>query len=103
MALFEGDANHYRMVAKELKNLGLGCTTVTVVGPENSPISPDAKSLTVLVTVEDPDTFNGPLTLKNIWRRNNVAIEESVCADDGGLDHFQQNLYPIPVADKADF
>ena len=70
---------------------------------ERFTISPDAKSLTVIVTVEDPATFNGPLTLKNIWRRNNVAIEESVCADDGGLDHFQQNLYPIPVADKPDF
>jgi hypothetical protein len=70
---------------------------------ERFTISPDAKSLTVIVTVEDPATFNGPLTLKNIWRRNNVAIEESVCADDGGVDHFQQNLYPIPVADKPDF
>ncbi|MEA2825342.1 MAG: hypothetical protein QOF03_1824, partial [Alphaproteobacteria bacterium] len=57
----------------------------------------------VIVKVDDPDTFNGPLTLKNIWRRNNVAIEESVCADDGGVDHFQQNLYPIPVAGKPDF
>ena len=70
---------------------------------ERFTISPDAKSLTVIVKVEDPDTFNGPLTLKNIWRRNNVAIEESVCADDGGVDHFQQNLYPIPVAGKPDF
>jgi D-psicose/D-tagatose/L-ribulose 3-epimerase len=43
LPLFEGDANHYKAVAKELKNLGLACTTVTVVGPENSPISPDAK------------------------------------------------------------
>jgi D-psicose/D-tagatose/L-ribulose 3-epimerase len=43
LPLFEGDVNHYKTVAKELKNLGLACTTVTVVGPENSPISPDAK------------------------------------------------------------
>jgi D-psicose/D-tagatose/L-ribulose 3-epimerase len=41
--LFEGDAAHYKTIAKELKNLGLGCTTVTVVGPDHSPISPDAK------------------------------------------------------------
>jgi D-psicose/D-tagatose/L-ribulose 3-epimerase len=40
--LFEGDARHFRTVRKELDNLGLGCTTVTVVGPESSPISPDA-------------------------------------------------------------
>ncbi|MCS7045856.1 MAG: sugar phosphate isomerase/epimerase [Gemmataceae bacterium] len=40
--LFEGDAAHYRKIAAELKNQGLGCTTVTVVGPESNPISPDA-------------------------------------------------------------
>jgi hypothetical protein len=70
---------------------------------ERFTLSPDAKNLTAIVTVEDPDTFNGPLTLKNIWRRNNVAIEESVCAEDGGVDVFHYNLYPIPQADKPDF
>src|SRR6266496_6802717 len=40
--LFEGDANHYKSIAAELKKQGLGCTTVTVVGPEANPISPDA-------------------------------------------------------------
>jgi D-psicose/D-tagatose/L-ribulose 3-epimerase len=41
--LFEGDAAHYKKVAQELKNQGLGCTAVTVVGPDANPISPDAK------------------------------------------------------------
>lgn len=41
--VFEGDTSHYRQIAAELKNQGLGCTTVTVVGPDASPISPDAK------------------------------------------------------------
>jgi D-psicose/D-tagatose/L-ribulose 3-epimerase len=40
--LFEGDANHYKSIAVELKKQGLGCTTVTVVGPDANPISPDA-------------------------------------------------------------
>lgn len=40
--IFEGEAPHYKAVGAQLKNLGLGCTTVTVVGPETSPISPDA-------------------------------------------------------------
>jgi D-psicose/D-tagatose/L-ribulose 3-epimerase len=40
--LFEGDASHYKSVRKELDNLGLKCTTVTCVGPEANPISPDA-------------------------------------------------------------
>jgi D-psicose/D-tagatose/L-ribulose 3-epimerase len=40
--LFEGDAAYFQSVRKELDRQGLGCSTVTVVGPENSPISPDA-------------------------------------------------------------
>lgn len=40
--LFEGDANHYKGLRKEFDKLGLGCTTVTCVGPDASPISPDA-------------------------------------------------------------
>ena len=40
--LFEGDAGHFKTVRKELDNLGLGCTTVTVVGEDANPISPDA-------------------------------------------------------------
>ena len=40
--LFEGDAAHYKALRKELDNHGLGCTTVTCVGPEVSPISADA-------------------------------------------------------------
>jgi hypothetical protein len=70
---------------------------------ERFTISPDKQSLTAIVTVEDPDTFNGPLTLKQTWRRNNVEIEESVCAEDGGADVYHFNLHPIPTADKPDF
>jgi D-psicose/D-tagatose/L-ribulose 3-epimerase len=42
LPLFEGDAAHYRTLKTELDQNGLGCTTVTVVGPETNPISPDA-------------------------------------------------------------
>jgi D-psicose/D-tagatose/L-ribulose 3-epimerase len=42
LPLFDGDSAHYQAVARELKNNGLGCTAVTVVNPETSPISPDA-------------------------------------------------------------
>jgi D-psicose/D-tagatose/L-ribulose 3-epimerase len=41
--LFEGDANHYKALGREIKNQGLGCTAVTCVGPEANPISPDAQ------------------------------------------------------------
>lgn len=40
--IFEGDEAHYRRLGQELDRLGLGRTAVTVVGPEASPISPDA-------------------------------------------------------------
>ena len=43
LPVFEGDAAHYREIATELKNQGLECTTVTVVGEDANPISPDAQ------------------------------------------------------------
>ena len=70
---------------------------------ERFTLSPDRRSITAIVTVEDPDTFNGPLTLKQTWRKNEVAMEESVCADDGGIDVYNFNLHPIPQAAKPDF
>jgi D-psicose/D-tagatose/L-ribulose 3-epimerase len=41
--IFEGDAAHYKKLRAELDKTGLAGTSVTVVGPEGSPISPDAK------------------------------------------------------------
>src|SRR5688572_22984528 len=41
LPLFGGDLAHYQTIGKELKNQGLGCTTVTVVGPEANPIDAD--------------------------------------------------------------
>jgi len=40
--LFEGDAGHFKTIRGEMDRLGLGCTTVTCLGPEHNPISPDA-------------------------------------------------------------
>jgi hypothetical protein len=68
---------------------------------ERFTISQDGRSLTAIVTVEDPDTFNGPLTLKQTWRKNQVAMAETVCAENVD-DHFNENLHPIPQADKPD-
>src|SRR5262245_1526605 len=41
--IFWGDAYHYTKIGRELNNLGLGCTAVTVVGPDSNPIDPDPK------------------------------------------------------------
>ena len=70
---------------------------------ERFTISPDGRSLKAIVTVNDPDTFNGPLTLTQTWRKNEIAMVESVCAEDGGYDPFEQNLSPIPQSSKPDF
>jgi hypothetical protein len=69
---------------------------------ERFTISQDGRSLTAIVTVEDPDTFNRPLTLKQTWRKNQVAMAETVCAENVD-DHFNENLHPIPQADKPEF
>jgi hypothetical protein len=58
--------------------------------------------LTAIVTVEDPDTFNGPFTLKQTWRKNEVAMAEMVCAENVN-DQFNENLHPLPQADNPDF
>jgi D-psicose/D-tagatose/L-ribulose 3-epimerase len=42
LPLFDGDAAHYGKIKKELDDLGLACTTVTVCNPEANPISPEA-------------------------------------------------------------
>ncbi len=42
LPIFEGDEAHYKQIGKELKNQGLACTAVTVVGPTANPISAEA-------------------------------------------------------------
>lgn len=41
LPLFDGDAAHYKKIRKELDNLGLGATTVTVVNSDTNPIDPN--------------------------------------------------------------
>jgi hypothetical protein len=69
---------------------------------ERFTISPDGKSLTAVVNVEDPDTFNAPITLSKRWFKVDLPMIEVVCSENND-DHFQQNLFPIPQADKPDF
>jgi hypothetical protein len=69
---------------------------------ERFTIGKDQKSLSALVTVEDPDTFNGPITLTKRWFRVDLPIIETVCSENNS-DFFNQNLFPIPEASKPDF
>jgi hypothetical protein len=69
---------------------------------ERFKVAADGKTLDAEVTVEDPDTFNEPLHLKQGWRKVSNQMLETACAENNE-DFFHQNLYPIPQADKPDF
>jgi hypothetical protein len=69
---------------------------------ERLKLSADGKTLEAMVTVDDPDTFNEPLHMVQRWRKVENPFLETVCAEDN-FDYFNQNLFPIPEAKKADF
>ena len=69
---------------------------------ERLKLSADGRMLEAMVTVEDPDTFNEPLHMMQRWRKVDNPLLETVCAEDN-FDYFNQNLFPIPEADKPDF
>jgi hypothetical protein len=69
---------------------------------ERFTVNPDGKGLTALATVEDPDTFNAPLTMQQRWFKVNAPMAETVCAENND-DFFHQNLFPLPEATTPDF
>jgi hypothetical protein len=69
---------------------------------ERFTISPDNNTLTAIARAEDPDAYNAPITMMRQWFKVSQAIAETVCAENNG-DRFNQNLYPIPQAEKPDF
>jgi hypothetical protein len=69
---------------------------------ERFTVSADGKNLTAVATVEDPDTFNGPLTMQQRWFKVNDPMAETVCAENND-DFFHQNLFPLPEAKTPDF
>jgi len=69
---------------------------------ERLKLAADGKTLNAFVTVDDPDTFNERLNLVQGWRKVPNPLVETVCAENN-TDYFNQNLFPIPQADKPDF
>jgi len=70
---------------------------------ERFTVEPDGKNMTAIVTVNDPDTFNEPLTMRQRWFKQNLPMmKETVCAE-ANADYFNQNLFPMPEAVKPDF
>ncbi len=61
------------------------------------------EAIDVVVYVEDPGAFTTPWTALQHYRRNTDApLAEEICAENNG-DPFNQNIMPIPTADKPDF
>lgn len=69
---------------------------------ERFTISPDGKNLSAIATVDDPGTFNEPLTMQQRWFKVNAPMAETVCAENND-DFFHQNLFPLPEAKTSDF
>ena len=69
---------------------------------ERFTIEPDGKNLTAIATVEDPDTFNAPMSMKQRWFRVDAPMKETVCAENN-QDFFNQGLFPLPEAVTPDF
>jgi hypothetical protein len=69
---------------------------------ERLTLDPDGQHLTAIVKVEDPDTFNAPLTMLQRWFKAKGSLQETICAENN-YDYFSQGLFPVPVAEKPDF
>jgi hypothetical protein len=69
---------------------------------ERYTISPDGNLLTAMVRVEDPDAYNAPITMMRKWTKVRAPLSETVCAENNA-DHFNENLHPIPQAERPDF
>ena len=67
---------------------------------ERFTIEPSGKFMRALVTVDDPDTFNAPLTMSRRWFKTNGPVVETVCGENN-YDFPGQNLFPQPQADNA--
>jgi len=63
----------------------------------------DGKNLEAQVTMEDPAVFLQPVQVTHRWRRIEGTLNESTCAEGEIYNPFQQDVEPIPRADKLDF
>lgn len=69
---------------------------------ERFTLSEDGNSLTAIVTVEDPDSFNAPLTMQQRWFKQPRSMTETICAENN-RDFPSQVVFPMPQDDTPDF
>jgi hypothetical protein len=63
-------------------------------------------ALEIAVTVEDPGAFNTPWTASQRYRKDSDPLKEVVCAEgeaSAPKQDPQQDIVPIPRAEKPDF
>jgi len=71
---------------------------------ERYTISDDGKTMNGTATVEDPGAFTSTWSATQRWRRVQLPIQESVCAENNNnYNYFGLKIDPIPEAAKADF
>ena len=61
----------------------------------------DGKKLEILMTIDDPDTFNQPWQALRQYNRVNRTLSEDICSENN-LNPFGID-YATPVAEKPDF
>jgi hypothetical protein len=69
---------------------------------ERFTLSEDGNSLTAIVTVEDPDSFNAPLTLQQAWFKQERSMIEVICAENN-RNFENQIVFPMPEDATPDF
>ena len=71
---------------------------------ERYTVAKDKKTVTAVVTVDDPDTFKEPLHMTQHWFRVDLPMRETVCAENNNdNNYFNQKLVPIPEDTTPDF
>jgi hypothetical protein len=60
------------------------------------------KALQADITIEDPAVFVRPLQVVHRWRRVQGPMVESRCAE-GNFNVFNQDVEPLPTAERPDF
>jgi hypothetical protein len=59
----------------------------------------DGKKLEILMTIDDPDTFNQPWQALRQFERVNRTLSEDICSENNSI-LFD---YGTPVAERPDF
>ena len=70
---------------------------------ERYTLSADSNTLEILATVDDPGAFTTPWSALQRYKRvKRATLAEDICAENNS-NYLNEEIRPIPQADKADF